>query len=242
MKDDESRSAANGAEFTPPENCPNSDPLANPAPRGRFRMDHRLFIGIFLLLIAVVYGALPDEVWVIAEVDGSTGERSELAPGFSISSGEIEVIAGSEVELQLGRRLRLRIIGPARVYLPAGPGRWFSKGRTLIVEQGRVLGTSGGSPLGYAMVLETGRERATLVGGSFIVEHNDDFSGFALREGDMALETGSVHNSEKLRGNYLTISGETAIRYETRSLTLVEQEELARLMAKGLPALAATGD
>ena len=118
-----------------------------------------------------------------------------LAVGESFKSGAIVVAAGSELELQLGQDLRVRLLADTKLDLPSGPGRWFGIDRTLKLDSGEIYGTSGGQKLGFDLAFVTDELSARMTGTTFAVFRTDEASCVCLWVGGIdvtSLDSGEV--------------------------------------------------
>ncbi len=141
-----------------------------------------------LLLILIQYGIQPADTWRVTDVvnpDGVTGFDSPVTTGLTLNSGTVVTGPESEIELQIGQDLQIRLIPGSVVELPSGPGRWFGKARTLRLEAGEVFGTSAGEKLGWSLTLAGREAEAELTGTTFAIFLRDDSTCFCLFEGGL---------------------------------------------------------
>lgn len=175
------------------------------APPPRRRPGRPLLIGALAaaatLLLLLPYGAGPTEVWRIREVVGPAGVTlaggGALEPGAPARPGAIVVGPESELELQLGSTMRIRLLPGTNLTLPAPPGRWLGRTRRLEVRSGEAFGTTAG-PLGFAFQLRTPEATATLTGTSFAVIRDDSTTCFCLYRGALAIVTAAGARSVEL--------------------------------------------
>ena len=151
-----------------------------------------------ILAMLVVFGALPQESWRVTDVvnaDGVRGIAGGAALGATLDAGLVATDAESELELQLGEDLIVRLVGGSMAELPPGPGRWFGRQRTLRLRAGEVYGTSAGQPLGWKLSLAGRDAVGTLTGTTFAIFLREDTTCFCLYEGSLQVEvlsTGEV--------------------------------------------------
>ncbi|MBD3161189.1 MAG: hypothetical protein GF346_03275 [Candidatus Eisenbacteria bacterium] len=154
-------------------------PVAAPRPQEP-RSWKRVFLPLTMaagfaaaVLLVLWYGALPTEQWFITDVVQPDGIQVEadaaLVKGARLGSGEIATAPGSEIEIQLGDRLRFRMLPEARLQLPDPPGRWFGRERTIELADGEIYGTTGGKPLPFELTVETDEATARIFGTTFAV-------------------------------------------------------------------------
>jgi ferric-dicitrate binding protein FerR (iron transport regulator) len=166
--------------------------------RGRSRWATLLLAAALGILAVFLYGWQPEASWVVldtVEEGGITVDGKPLAVGDSFTGGDIVVAAGSELELQLGEDLRVRLLSGTSLELPQGPGRWFGRSRKLELQRGEIFGTSGSGELGFDLAFVTGELSARLTGTTFAVFRTDEASCVCLWVGGIdvtALGTGEV--------------------------------------------------
>lgn len=149
-------------------------------------------------LIAIVagYGASPSDEWRVRELvtpQGVTAGSDHLTPevGDVMRPGLLTTGPESELELQLGRRLRVRLLAGTQLVLPPPPGRWFGRDRALEVARGEAFGTSAGA-LGFTLRLTTPEAVATLTGTSFAVIRGAEATCFCLYRGALDIVAGAA--------------------------------------------------
>jgi ferric-dicitrate binding protein FerR (iron transport regulator) len=144
-----------------------------------------------LLAMLVIFGALPQESWRVTDVvnpDGVRGFGGTVAVGTELDAGLVATGPESELELQLGEDLNLRLVGGSMAELPPGPGRWFGRQRTLRLRAGEVYGTSAGHPLGWKLSLAGRDAVGTLTGTTFAIFLREETTCFCLYEGSLQVE------------------------------------------------------
>nr|MEE4269666.1 FecR family protein [Candidatus Krumholzibacteria bacterium] len=143
------------------------------------------------LVAAFLFGSTPSDQWVVLDVvqpEGVTAPGGQaLATGHRLEAGTLVTAPGSEVELQLGDRLRFRMLPGTRLELPAAPGRWFDRGRELTLSSGEIYGTTGGQKLGFPLVFATEELTASLTGTTFAVFRTPEASCVCLWEGGITV-------------------------------------------------------
>ena len=109
----------------------------------------------------------------MTDVVGPEGIRVERdsvpARGSPLDARWIATGPESEIEIQLGGRLRLRMLPDAHLRLPAPPGRWFGRDQTIDLADGEIFGTTGADPLPFALTVETQEAAARVLGTTFAV-------------------------------------------------------------------------
>lgn len=115
-------------------------------------------------------GAQPELEWVVLDVVGPASLESDagspLEPGRLLTAGRLATGAEPELEVQLGDRLRFRLLPGTDLELPRAPGRWFDRSRRLPLESGEIYGTSGGGALGFDLAFATDELEMRLAGTS----------------------------------------------------------------------------
>lgn len=151
------------------------------------------------LLAAAVLGAVlvgwfgfsPQEQWVVLDVVDPEGisipVADQLVAGLTVPAGPVATGPGSELEVQLGSRLRLRMLPGSELNLPRPPGRWFGRNRRLILNAGEFYGTSGGQQLGFDLVFATAELEARLTGTTFAVFRTPEASCVCLWQGGIVV-------------------------------------------------------
>ena len=136
-----------------------------------------------VLAVVFLYGWQSPDQWVVldaVEAGGIAVEGRTVAVGESFGSGSVAVAAGSELELQLGHSLRVRLLAGTELELPSGPGRWFGIDRTLKLDNGEIFGTTGGQKLGFNLAFVTDELSARMTGTTFAVFRTDTTSCVCL--------------------------------------------------------------
>ena len=143
------------------------------------------------LLAVFIIGRMPTEQWVVLDVVNPAGVEapagSGLQKGALLEPGVVACAEGTELEVQLGERLRFRMMPGTRLELPAGPGRWFGRHRELKVAAGEIFGTTGGNKLGFPLEFQTRELTAHLTGTTFAVFRTDQGSCVCLWEGGITV-------------------------------------------------------
>ena len=153
------------------------------AEKRRSRWAAMLMAAALGVLAVALYGWQSADQWVVldaVEAGGITVEGRSVAVGESFGSGSVVVAAGSELELQLGHHLRVRLLAGTQLELPSGPGRWFGIDRTLKLDSGEIYGTSGGQKLDYDLAFVTDELSARMTGTTFAVFRTDEASCVCL--------------------------------------------------------------
>jgi FecR protein len=154
-------------------------------------MFRRLLLGYSIAAAAAIVffmiGSEPTMEWVVLDVVEPAGvqvtEATPPAVGDRLDSGTLITAAGSELELQLGDRLRFRMLPGTQIELPKAPGRWFGRSRELELASGEIYGTTGGKQLGFDLDFKTDELTAVLTGTTFAVFRTDLASCVCLWEG-----------------------------------------------------------
>lgn len=137
------------------------------------------------------YGTSPVMDWVALDVVEPAGvsveSRDPLGPGARLVAGPAATSAGSELEVQLGDRLRFRMMPGTVLDLPRPPGRWFDRDRDLTLAAGEIFGTTGGRELGFELALATLELEARLTGTTFAVFRTDSTSCVCLWNGGVTV-------------------------------------------------------
>jgi ferric-dicitrate binding protein FerR (iron transport regulator) len=173
-------------------------PKITEKPRSRSRWAAMLMAAALGVMAVILYGWQPESTWVVldtVEAGGITVDGRPVALGESIGSGAIVVAPGSELELQLGQSLRVRLLAGTQLDLPAGPGRWFNRDRNLKLDSGEIYGTTGGQELGFPLAFLTDELMARMTGTTFAVFRTPEASCVCLWEGGIdvsSLESGEV--------------------------------------------------
>lgn len=135
------------------------------------------------------FGSLPREPWTVRAVSGSStvaldGVERSLRPGRSVGAGRFEIGDSTEVELAYGDLL-LRLRPGTVADLPAPPGRWFSRTRTLELSAGEAYGSSGAHEVGFDLRLRTPEAQARMTGTTFAVLRSEGTTCFCLYRGGL---------------------------------------------------------
>ena len=137
----------------------------------------------------LVWGLSPADDWTVTAAEGtaSLGGR-ETRPEHRVRAGLAATGADSWLETRLGDRLLLRVAPESRVELPPGPGRWLRGPRTLLVTEGEVYASTGGTALGFPLRIETPEAVTTIVGTTLAVRRNEFGTCVCLLEGRIELD------------------------------------------------------
>jgi len=192
---EEVRQRAARAFLTGESNPAGAAPISSQAPKAAsgsgFAWIPRIALPIAAVLALAgtyVLGSRPADHWTVTDVvalHGVSLARGCDNPGETIYAGRLAVSDSSEFEVQLGRELKLRLLGGTTLNLPAGPGHLFGKTRTLQLLGGEVYGTTAGSPLGFTLRLTTPEAVGVLTGTTFAVIRTEDATCFCLYEGSL---------------------------------------------------------
>ena len=143
------------------------------------------------LVFLFIYGAQPRDTWRVTDVVEAVGVEAQggaTAVGVHIVGGRIATGLRSEVELQLGQDLRVRLLPGTSVELPTAPGRWFGRRKDLELASGEIYGTTGGKPLGWHLTLSGEGGRAELTGTTFAIILEGESTCFCLFEGGLDID------------------------------------------------------
>lgn len=138
------------------------------------------------ILAVALFGRQPTVEWVALDVvqpGQITAPGGPIATGNVVVAGELTTAAGAELELQLGRQLRFRMLPETQLLLPPAPGRWFDRERRLELRSGEIYGTTGGQTLAFDLEFATGELSAGLTGTTFAVFRTAEASCVCLWEG-----------------------------------------------------------
>jgi len=140
-----------------------------------------------LALLVGIYGSHPAESWRVVDVLAPEGVTMDAPVEVGARLGALAIATGdsSELELQLGTRLRFRLLPGTRIELPEPPGRWFGRDRVLALTAGEIFGTTAGQALGFPLRFETPELSAELVGTTFAVWRTDEGSCVCLWRGSI---------------------------------------------------------
>ena len=154
-----------------------------------------------LFFVVMMYGMQPTSTWRVTDVvnpDGVAGVTAvdgELL-GAEIPAGRVATGPGSELELQLGQDVRIRLIPGSEVELPPGPGRWFGRERSLRIHAGELYGTSrgtnGSEELGWRLTLAGRDAEALLTGTTFALFLLEEATCFCLFEGGLQVQVAAT--------------------------------------------------
>jgi ferric-dicitrate binding protein FerR (iron transport regulator) len=171
-------------------------PDVPPAPRPVERSNAWRWLPVAAVLALALFGGWwgtrPAETWRVADVAGPAGvtlASGAVAVGAPVAPGAIATGDSSEFGLQLGDVLRIRFAGGTRAELPAPPGRWFGKERTIELADGEVFGTTAGNPLGFTLRVVTPEAEVALTGTTFAVFRTPEATCFCLWNGSVDIRT-----------------------------------------------------
>lgn len=143
------------------------------------------------LLAVAIFGRAPTDEWIVLDVVNPAGVEAPAGSGLNkgdvIEPGTLACAPDAELEVQLGDRLRFRMMPGTRIELPAGPGRWFNRGRELSLASGEIYGTTGGNKLDFPLEVITDELTAQLTGTTFAVFRTDEGSCVCLWEGGITV-------------------------------------------------------
>ncbi len=141
-------------------------------------------------LALLMIGRQPAEQWVVLDILEPGGVRVDgrtVQVGDRITSGDLRTVQGSELELQLGEKLRFRMLAGTELSLPAAPGRWFDRERVLRLSSGEIYGTTSDRPLDFPLEFATDELSARLTGTTFAVFRTLEASCVCLWEGGITV-------------------------------------------------------
>ncbi len=153
--------------------------------RSRGRIWASLMAAALFCTVALLFvGSTPTEHWVV--VDATEGSSRVI--GLRLESGVLSTGPGEEIEVQLGDRLRIRMLAGTSVELPRAPGRWIDQVRGLTIASGEIYGTTGGRPLGFPLTFVSDELRAKITGTTFAVFRTEEASCVCLWEGGITVD------------------------------------------------------
>ena len=165
-------------------------PSASPGKSSR-RWVNLLMAAALGVLAVFWFGSQPVQDWVVLDIKTPAGitlpDGQTLAVGSHLESGLLATGPESELEVQLGDKLRFRMLPGTSLTLPKPPGRWFNRNRRLPLTSGEIYGTSGGQQLGFELVFATDELEARLTGTTFAVFRIDVASCVCLWSGGIAV-------------------------------------------------------
>lgn len=159
------------------------------APRRRRRRPWLAAAAAVAAMLVLWTGTRPDGPWIVRAVDGPPvitrhGVDLDLDVGERFVAGAITTGDSTEIEIERGA-LHLRVRPGTDARIPAPPGRWFSRERSITVTRGEVFGSSGTAGPGFPLVLRTPEATARLTGTTFAVFRTDDATCFCLYRGGL---------------------------------------------------------
>jgi len=159
-----------------------------------------------VLLVAALgawnYIDTPRGTWTVTDVVNADGVTNAPATGDMIPSGTFATAPESELEMQLGRELRFRMLGGARIEVPEAPRRIWPGEIVIAVHEGEVFGTTGGQKLDVPVRIIAAEAEAVITGTTFAVFQ--DSTGTCV-----CMWTGSVVVTSRHDGNVFTLVPET---------------------------------
>jgi ferric-dicitrate binding protein FerR (iron transport regulator) len=129
----------------------------------------------------------PSMIWRVTDVVAAEGVQGLPEQGDIVDARTLVTGPESEVELQLGQELRLRVIGGSQVDLPAPPRRWRPGPMELAVREGEVYGTTAGTELTVPLLLRGTYSEAEITGTTFAMFETEDGTCVCLWEGSITL-------------------------------------------------------
>jgi hypothetical protein len=140
---------------------------------------------IAILVGAVAYvGMQPSSQWFVTDLVEAEGIATVARPseiGDAMLPGSVSTGAESELEIQLGRELRFRMLAGTTIELPRPPGRWFARSRTIRLTAGEIYGTTSGAK--FPLEIETPEATARLLGTTFAAFRTEEGTCFCLWSG-----------------------------------------------------------
>jgi hypothetical protein len=196
---------------------------------------------VALAVFVGIYGSQPDMEWRVADVVNPAGVISEqdVAVGAVIGGGFLATGDSSEVEVQLGETLRLRLTPGTRIELPDPPGRWVGRQRELALTDGEVFGTTAGRSLGFALAFVTPELNARLTGTTFAVWRDASGSCVCLWTGGVDVAAhGEEIVSVPVKQRYMVYKDG---RREIQDIDDRERMKLGMMQDGGMPPPPGTG-
>ncbi len=196
----------------------------------------RILFGVAVVLLTglalVVVGTQRLAHWEVVEVRDPARIRltrggflpGGLQPGQELGPTMIDTDRDSELVLSLGDLLVLRLFANSSISLPSSPARWLGRHRTLAVQRGEVVLSSGDRILGRRLAIWTERGQLLLEGADLVVRCRDGQIDVLLLRGAAEPTTpeGAVHRLEGEVGMRLTEGappGMIPVDARTRGLT-----------------------
>ena len=174
----------------------------------------------------------PRALWRVTDVVLPAGIDGAPTEGFVLEPGRIATGPESELELQLGDQLRLRLLPGTVIELPEPPTRWGSGDMVLTLASGEVYGI--GEDLD-APLRVIARHSETLVHGTtFAVFQTPDASRTCLWAGAVTITNrsdGSTHTLEPGQRFYVYADGSVS---GPQPLDAMETMKLQMLHDRGL--------
>lgn len=153
----------------------------------------------------------PSALWRVTDVVQADGLTGAPAEGFVMEAGRITTGPETELELQLGNQLRLRLLPGTELELPPPPRRWRPDEMTLTLAAGEVFGIGEGLD---APLLVIARHSETLITGTtFAVFQTEDASCTCLWSGSVDITNrsdGTVYTLQPGKRYYVYADGTTS--------------------------------
>ncbi len=155
---------------------------------------------VVAVLAAWRWAAQPRYEWRLVDVVAPAGilaATGDLQVGAVQRGGFLRTGEQSEIELQLGEQLRLRLLGGSAIELPPPPPRWYSGEILLTVREGEVYGTTGASALDLPLRVVTSDAEVEILGTTFAVLQATSFTTICLWQGSVRAASrveGSTHS------------------------------------------------
>jgi ferric-dicitrate binding protein FerR (iron transport regulator) len=142
------------------------------------------------LVVAVVgawrWAAQPRHEWRITRIvtpSDILAVSGELKPGAVQHGGLLRTGGAGEIELTLGRGLRVRLLPDSAVRIPRPPRRWISGEILVTIEAGVLLGATGDQPLDLPLRVVTDRADIEIGGATFVITAEKNETRVAVGEG-----------------------------------------------------------
>jgi ferric-dicitrate binding protein FerR (iron transport regulator) len=166
------------------------DSNAAPARRGRAPWVALAAATVFVTALFAIWqwAAHSRYEWRITDVVAPAGvlaASGEVRVGSTLRGGPLRTAGGSEVGLQLGGALRLRLLGDSAVELPLPPARWYSGEILVTLRAGEVYGTTGSGQLDLPLRVVARDAEAEIQGTTFAILQTPDFTAVCLWRGSL---------------------------------------------------------
>lgn len=174
----------------------------------------------------------PTALWRVTDVVEADGVSGAPAEGFVMDYGRIATGPGTELELQLGNQLRLRLLPGTEIELPPPPRRWRPEELVLVLRAGEVFGL--GEGLDVPLRVVAANSETVVRGTTFAVFQTPDASCTCLWEGSVDIinrADGSVYTLEPGRRYFVYNDGTTSgpqplDAMETMKLQMIHEQGL----------------